>query len=244
MPNLKTVNRSRLWVVLWAAGAAGVISSLPFLSQLGASPGLNGWWLIRTGVLLTAAVSIGVVLAPRVRLRAPISEAAVSGRSIRKAIGSMIVPGLIGGVLGLFTIMVTSIMFVPLLPTEFVEATAGTRPPLLARALYGGVTEELLIRWGLMTALVWMPYRIVDGGVGEVRTSFYVAAIVLSATVFGAGHLPLAASLVSTVTAPLVAYVIAGNAVFGLIAGFLYWRHGLEAAVIAHVGTGLLIGAV
>jgi hypothetical protein len=156
----------------------------------------------------------------------------------------MIVPGLIGGVVGLFAIVVTSIMFVPLLPTELVEATAGTRPPLLARALYGGVTEELLIRWGLMTALVWIPYRILDGGVGVVRTSFYVAGTVLSATVFGAGHLLLAASLVSSVTAPLVAYVIAGNAVFGLIAGTLYWRHGLEAAVIAHVSTGLLIGAV
>ena len=229
---------------MWAAGAAGIISSLPFVSPFGASPGLNGWWLIRTGVLLTAAVSIGVVLAPRVQLRAPVSEAAVTGRSIRKAVGSMIVPGLIGGVLGLFAIVVTSIMFVPLLPTEFVEATGGTRPPLLARALYGGVTEELLMRWGLMTVIVWIPYRLLDGGVGEVRTSFYVAAIVLSATAFGAGHLPLATSLVSRVTVPLLVYVIAGNAVFGLIAGFLYWRHGLEAAVIAHVGTGLLIGVV
>lgn len=90
MTNQQTVNRSRLGVVLWVAGAAGIISSLPFLSLLGASPGLNDWWLIRTGVLLTAAVSIGVVLAPRARLRAPVSEAAVSGRSIWKAVGSMI----------------------------------------------------------------------------------------------------------------------------------------------------------
>jgi len=32
---------------------------------------------------------------------------------------------------------------------------------------------------------------------------------------------------------PIVAYVIIVNATFGLIAGYLYWRRGLESAMIA-----------
>jgi hypothetical protein len=31
-----------------------------------------------------------------------------------------------------------------------------------------------------------------------------------------------------------VAFVIGVNTAFGLLFGYLYWRHGLEAAMIAH----------
>jgi hypothetical protein len=34
---------------------------------------------------------------------------------------------------------------------------------------------------------------------------------------------------------PLVVYVISANSLFGFVAGFLYWRRGLEAAMIAHM---------
>lgn len=49
------------------------------------------------------------------------------------------------------------------------------------------------------------------------------------------GHLPVARVLSPTLTAPLVAYVIIANALFGVVAGYLYWRRGLESAVIAHM---------
>jgi len=41
-------------------------------------------------------------------------------------------------------------------------------------------------------------------------------------------------------TVPVVAFVLVGNTAFGLVAGWLYARHGLEAAVIAHVLAHLL----
>lgn len=37
------------------------------------------------------------------------------------------------------------------------------------------------------------------------------------------------------ITVPLVAYIILGNAGFGLIGGYLYWKHGLECAIGAHM---------
>ncbi len=36
-------------------------------------------------------------------------------------------------------------------------------------------------------------------------------------------------------TAGIIAYVIIANALFGIVAGFLYWRRGLESAMIAHM---------
>lgn len=246
MTNLQHLNRSALWVLLWIAGAIGVVSAVPFLSGLSASVGVSersGSRLVVTLGLMSAAVSIGVLLAPRVALRAPVFEAAASGRSVAKAFRPLVVPGLVGAAVGAFAVAVISTVFVPRLPAEFTEAAARIRTPLLARLLYGGVTEELLLRFGLMTLFVWFPYRAFHRAEGKVRPAYYVAAIFATATVFGAGHLPMAASLVSNLTTPLVLYIVLGNAAFGLAAGYLYWRHGLEAAMIAHVTAGFLTAA-
>ncbi len=48
-------------------------------------------------------------------------------------------------------------------------------------------------------------------------------------------HLPVAFTLSTEVTIPLVAYIILGNAAFGFIAGYLYWKRGLECAIGAHM---------
>jgi membrane protease YdiL (CAAX protease family) len=63
----------------------------------------------------------------------------------------------------------------------------------------------------------------------------FVVAIVLSSIVFGLGHLPLAFVMETQVTTSVIAYVILGNSFFGLISGYLYWRRGLEAAMISHM---------
>jgi hypothetical protein len=38
----------------------------------------------------------------------------------------------------------------------------------------------------------------------------------------------------------VVAYVTIGNALFGVVAGYLFWRYGLEAAIAAHVSAHVL----
>jgi membrane protease YdiL (CAAX protease family) len=39
---------------------------------------------------------------------------------------------------------------------------------------------------------------------------------------------------------PVVAFVIGVNTAFGLLFGYLYWRHGLESAMIAHAMSHLV----
>jgi membrane protease YdiL (CAAX protease family) len=41
--------------------------------------------------------------------------------------------------------------------------------------------------------------------------------------------------LVPQATAALIVFVVAANSLFGLIAGYLYWKKGLESAMIAHM---------
>lgn len=66
------------------------------------------------------------------------------------------------------------------------------------------------------------------------------AAIAISAVIFGVLHLPTTAALIGRLTQPVIIYVVAGNALFGLMTGYLFWRHGLEAAIIAHASAHVI----
>lgn len=92
-----------------------------------------------------------------------------------------------------------------------------------------------------MTLLVWIAWRIFQRGRGTPRAIYFVSAIVISSIVFGLGHLPLASALEVNFTLPLVAFIVLANSLFGLIAGYLYWQKGLEAAIIAHMSTHIVL---
>jgi hypothetical protein len=46
--------------------------------------------------------------------------------------------------------------------------------------------------------------------------------------------------MVEELSASVVAYVVGGNAAAGILFGFLFWRHGLESAMIAHATAHVL----
>ena len=125
----------------------------------------------------------------------------------------------------------------PLLPHDFVVRSAELNKllPLPTRLLYGGITEELLLRWGLMTLLAWAAWRLFQRGRGKPQARYFISAIIISAFLFGLGHLPFAFLLVPDASVVLILYVISGNFIFGLIAGYLYWKKGLESAMMAHM---------
>jgi hypothetical protein len=59
-------------------------------------------------------------------------------------------------------------------------------PPLPTRLLYGGLTEEILTRFGLMTALVWALWRL-RSQPALVPASDYQMAAALAALLFALG---------------------------------------------------------
>ena len=193
--------------------------------------------LIQPAVLTTLAVAVGVWLSAKVGLHSPAAEAAASGEPFFTKLKPQILPGVIAGLASGVAIVVGWIIAKPFLLAEFVTRAQGFNKfmPHITRFLYGGFTEELLLRWGVMTFLVWAAWRAFQKGEGSPRSGYFVGAIVVSALVFGMGHLPLAYMLAGALTLPLVVYVITVNSIFGIVAGFLYWKKGLEAAMIAHI---------
>lgn len=231
--------------MLWLAGMAGVVAfaMLPLPPELLArQPALPLWalqlaGLALSGVLLAVAVALGVRLAPAVALHAPAFEALVARGGVGRALRAELVPGLVGallagGVLLLFRGRAPG-------PVEAVAAH-GFDPSLAVRVLYGGVTEELLLRFGVMTLLLWLAApgaRRRGARPGGIAATF---AIVASAVLFGIGHLPTIVAFGGSLTREVVLYVIVGNTLFGCVTGALYRGYGLEAAMIAHAGAHVL----
>jgi hypothetical protein len=199
--------------------------------------------LIQSTVLMSLAVVVGTTLAHKVRLSAPVAEAMVARASLVSALKPQIFPGVIGGLVGGIAILASWLLWKPFLPTLFViQAEKFNRfMPFLTRLLYGGITEELLLRWGVLTLIVWASWRLFQRGQGRPRAVYFVGAIVISSVIFGIGHLPVAVALGAGFTIAIVAYIIIANSIFGLIAGYLYWQKGLEAAIIAHMMAHIVI---
>jgi membrane protease YdiL (CAAX protease family) len=242
------IPRLRLSLLLWLAGMLGVVViTVAVLPQLLGEVTLPApMWVIslaslaQSALLVALVVWTGVVLAPKVGLRAPAFEAAVTSRSIASALRPQFLPGLVAGALGgagLFAIGGYAA------PAGLAEVQQRFTLPILARVLYGGVTEELLLRWGLMTALVWLEWRLLQRRRGTPQPVYLWLAIVVSALLFGAGHLPAAAALVGELTGDVVLFVVGVNTAFGVLFGYLFWRYGLEAAMIAH-GTAHVVSYV
>lgn len=105
-------------------------------------------------------------------------------------------------------------------------------------SFYGGIVEEVECRLLLVSALVWLLARC---NRRVARPWMFSLAIVLAALLFGAGHLP-AAHAAGLLGAPLlVARIVLLNAVVGIATGGLFWKYGLEHAMLAHFCADLVL---
>lgn len=241
----------RRCVPLFGAGLIGVAAGmpviLPLLQQITASPPagvtlpplpvLVAAQVGQLAVLIGGAVAVGVALAPRVQLRSHLTDSRVSGTRPWAAIkADAPLASLAGAATGL-VIVALDRLFQPWMPAALQAAQAQPRGVgvTVAGILYGGITEELLLRWGLMTLLAWIAWRVVQRGQGVPRPWLICAAIGVSAVLFGIGHLGAAAALVPLTPAVIIRTVLL-NAGAGVVFGYLFWRRSLEAAMIAHAG--------
>lgn len=93
------------------------------------------------------------------------------------------------------------------------------------------------MRFGVMSGIVWLLYKINNN---RTATWIYGSGIVVSAFLFGAGHLPLAQALTGHLSGALIIYILAANGIGGIVFGWLYWKKGLETAMIAHIAAHII----
>lgn len=229
-----------VWALCSAAGAAAVapylLSLLPQTGLALPPPGvLAGVLAAQTGVLAFLLGWAGTAVGRGMGLGSPLLEALLRGqrpglpRSLADA-------ALLGALAGLVIVGLDTLL------GGWMPPAIGQMPPQpgpwhgLLASLYGGVTEEVLTRLGLTTLLAWAASR----WLGAERRVAVGGAIVAAALLFGALHLPVVAQI-WPLTALVVARTLLLNAVGGVLAGFLYQRHGLEHAIAAHFCADLVL---
>lgn len=236
----------RRWQVLLGLGLIGVASLLlvPFelLSPRPMSPlAFRLLAIVNPTILTIVAVAVGGFAASRVGLRAPAVEAWIASGSPGAVLRRQVRPALIVGAVVAAVLVGYGVSIGPRL-----VAAAGAHGrlaafdlPLLPKLLYGGITEEVLTRWGLVSAFAWAGWRL-SGPRARVPHAVMAGAVAAAALLFALGHLPMLFLIAPAAPAGIVAAVIVGNAVPGLLFGMLFVREGLEAAMIAHALAHLL----
>ena len=187
--------------------------------------------LIQPVVLVVAGAAVGAALAHRLGLTSHIAR--VNVRAPFAGEVPLAIP--VGVVTGIVIVALDRWLFRGSLGTPLASAVSAKdiAKGLIAGATYGGLSEEVMMRWGLMSLVVWAGARLFAGTFERQPAAIYRAALVIVAALFAAGHLPAAAAV-----APLdlhgVTRVLVLNALAGLALGWLYWRRSLEAAMVAH----------
>ena len=235
----------RLWAAVAALGITGVAAmALAPIELLAPNTGLPPAvlrlaTLIQPAILVVALAALGAAAAPPVSLRAPAVEALLGGGLAGLALRRQLPAALAAALLTAAILTGFEAVTATLRERASAGGMGDFAVPLATRLLYGGIAEEVMMRWGVMSLLVWAGWRLAQRPVA-VPGWCYWAGIAGAAALFAVGHLPILFMLMPGPPAWLVALVLAGNFVPGAIFGWLFWRRGLEAAMLAHAGAHLL----
>ena len=190
--------------------------------------------MINPTILLIIATTVWVILYDKVGLKLPIFEKILGKNDTKIDWKNILFLWIFGGILaGILTVSFSFLMKNYLPKSLFVNSEMW----IFARFLYGGILEEILIRFGLMTLLAWIFYKIFK----KKNIWIFGSAIIISSIIFGVGHLPVMKLLVWDLTTIIIFYTIFGNFIPGLIFGYLYYKNGLEIAMIAHIVAHIIL---
>lgn len=105
---------------------------------------------------------------------------------------------------------------------------------VLASVLYGGVIEELMLRLFMMSLIAFLLWKLFFRKQETVPHGVIVAANILAAILFAAGHLPATVMTFGALTPMLLVRCFLLNGGFGLLFGWLYRKFGIQYAMVSH----------
>lgn len=256
-----------IFLILFLASIFGLIAILPYsLALQGGLPPpdklpmpVGQLILVQLGtqaLLFAFACGIGLSFANSIGLGVPIlkgllfpQEMGPNAPSVWSRIRAFLPLSIIIGVVGsLLIIGLDVFVFQPLLKVQLGAGNAlGVGSPhtpapwqgLLA-SFYGGINEEILLRLLVMSFLAWIGRSISKTAEGRPTLAVLWVANVLAAVLFGLGHLPVTSTLV-TLTPLVVTRAIVLNGLVGVGFGYLYFKHGLESAMVSHFCADLIL---
>lgn len=247
----------RIAVTVAAVAALATVAVFPYLLQV--APGRFDavpaplWALIaiqalQMFVVITLLAWAGLRMGHRVGLGSPLLQRWIN----RHAMPAAPAPrpwhsAILGAAAAVAILLLSSVLDPWLLPPARVDMQdidgAGSALYGLLASFYGGIVEEVQLRLFLMTLVVWgltWLARRGRGFDGTLAPGAAWTAIGVAALLFGAGHLPMAAEIWG-LDAGVIARTVLLNAIGGLVFGWVFWRRGLEMAVVSHFAADIVL---
>ena len=250
---LKGINWN-VFALMLVGGLLGVLAVLPYAAEIIENlsipearnsslpfPLVVLLALLQNGILLSAAIVVGMKLSERVGLRMPLIHAWATGTRADDVAAIVTAGALVGVAIGSILVALEAVFFLKHLPASMrstFEIPLWKR--LLAGIIYGGITEELFMRLFLVSLVAWLVGKFWKTSEGTPTPGAFWTAIIVVALLFGLGHLPMTA-VIAPLTQTLVVRAVLLNGVAGVAFGYLYWRHGLEAAMAGHMSAHLVM---
>jgi hypothetical protein len=256
---MRTSINWRIFFILWIASVVAIIAILPYALELQSGaleqldlpipfPILIAIQIIQNGLLFAVCTFLGLLLAKRIGLGTPILDSITRGESALNKVRALLPISIGFGVLAsLLIIGLDSYIFQPALIQELGEkakALSLTIQPAAWKgflaSFYGGIAEEILLRLFIMSLLAWLGSFINKTKDGKPTNIIFWIANILAAILFGIGHLP-AVSLIIPITTLVIIRTVLLNSIGGIMFGWLYQKHGLESAMIAHFSADIVL---
>lgn len=130
-----------------------------------------------------------------------------------------------------------------LIPEVAADYEKGISPAyFIASLTYGGVVEEILMRWFLMSLIGWILVMIFARKKEKTDLPEWIlsAANILAALIFAAGHLPATMAFFGGITPVILLRCFLLNGGFAMVFGRFYRKYGIQYAVLAHFGVHLI----
>lgn len=211
-----------------------IAASLPPEETLPPRALLVGVGILQNVLIVALAAGLGLAVAPVTGLDAPIFEALLVGERPWELVQDALLAVLLWVPLSAVPFLAVYYGFLrSRLDPQTVVVMESLRRNLgvAGRLLYGGIVEEVMVRWGLMGVLAWLGTVVV----GATTAAVVWVAIVVSGVLFGLGHLPSHFAAGCKKSPLFISAAIVLNLWLSLVFGWLFWQYGLLAAMLGHM---------
>jgi hypothetical protein len=223
-----------LFAAVLALGALGIVAYLPFATAVGLPLELFAVF----GVLLVVGAYVGARYARRLDLHAPLVESFLEGTLTPRGAVSYLAPmAALGALVAALNLVYQYVVIRPLSlaasgTDTFVPSGAPFLVELTGPSLYGGLTEEVIFRFGLLTGVAVVLTALARRTDRTPSRALVVwSAIAIASVPFALEHLIFHPVL----TPGLAGAVLASTGILGVLFGALYWKRGLESAMAVHL---------
>lgn len=191
---------------------------------------------IPTFILLIISLVIGFFTAHKVGLKSAVIHPDAREKSKLewiKGVKLALIIGLAAGVV----LRGFDYLLLPFLPDGIKELIHPYNTlEFLSALLYGGIVEELLLRFGFMSLLVFVLWKLFDRKAAKPANWVFILAIFISTLLFAIGHYSGTANA-TEMTAFIWFRMILLNSLPGFFFSWIYWKQNLELAMLAHMFT-------